>query len=213
MAKRIGLTMRVANAQGYDELRDSLARDWAAFMTAALPDVQWLPVPNLGASVIEFAAAWRLDGFLFTGGNDLGESVLRDDTERAILQWALRDRLPVFGVCRGLQIIQRYFGGNLQRCRREDHVGVRHEVKLAPLSSCSIPPPEVREVNSFHHWAVPLKEVPAVLQVFATTDDGWAEGLVHREAHITAVQWHPERLQPFAPHDQQLLRRTFDLAA
>ena len=63
---------------------------------------------------------------LLTGGEDPGTSPPRDDTERALLDWAIGDRLPVFGVCRGLQFVQRYFGGELVACDRERHVARRH---------------------------------------------------------------------------------------
>src|SRR5262245_1136597 len=128
--KRIGLTMRVASAEGYAEARDALAQDWAAFMALALPDVAWLPVPNLGRRVLEFAQAWNLDGFIFTGGNDLGSAPSRDQTEAVLLNFALQTQRPVFGVCRGLQFIQQFFGGVIWPCGRERHVDVKHPVSF-----------------------------------------------------------------------------------
>ena len=74
MVKRLGLTMRVTDAVGYNEPRDSLAQDWAAFMAVVLPEAIWLPIPNLGTEVGRFVNEWELDGFILTGGNDVGEN-------------------------------------------------------------------------------------------------------------------------------------------
>jgi putative glutamine amidotransferase len=205
--------MRVAADEGDDETRDCLAQDWTEFMTAVLPSVHWLPVPNLGEAVADYAREWELDGFILTGGNDLNESMLRDETERALLRHALEGNLPVFGVCRGLQMIQRYFGGALRPCSPHEHVGVQHVVRVTAHPGRWSPPLEIREVNSFHAWAVPLEGLAPQLRAFAATADGWAEGVMHADSRITAVQWHPERMRPFASTDCDLVRELFDVAA
>ncbi|HKX60240.1 MAG TPA: gamma-glutamyl-gamma-aminobutyrate hydrolase family protein [Verrucomicrobiae bacterium] len=212
-AKRIGLTMRVAQAEAYKEARDCLAQDWSEFMAAALPSVHWLPVPNLGQAVADYARDWELDGLILTGGNDLNESSLRDETERALLRYAIDENLPVFGVCRGLQLIQSFFGGDLQPCSRQEHVGVQHVVRVTANPGRWSPPLEIREVNSFHAWAVPLEGLAPDLRAFAATTDGWAEGVMHADSPITAVQWHPERMRPFASTDCDLVRELFEIAA
>ena len=71
---KIGLTMRVVWAPGYDEARDALAQNWMSFLKHAMPDVAWLPVPNFGSDVAVYAKQWGLQGFILTGGNDIGEA-------------------------------------------------------------------------------------------------------------------------------------------
>ena len=213
MAKRIGLTMRVAQAESGDETRDCLAQDWPEFMTAALPSVHWLPLPNLGEAVADYVREWDLDGFILTGGNDLKESRLRDATERALLRHAIEENLPVFGVGRGLQMIHSYFGGDLRPCSRQEHDGVQHVVRVTAHPGRWSPPLEIREVNSFHAWAVPLDGLAPQLRAFAATADGWAEGVTHADSPIAAVQWHPERMRPFASTDCELVRELFEVAA
>lgn len=205
--------MRVAQAAGYDEPRDCLAQDWTRFMAAVLPGVRWVPIPNVGADVATFLRDWNLDGFILTGGNDIGECALRDETERTLLQEAVERQLPVFGVCRGLQFIQSFFGGALRRCPREEHVNVRHLVRVTPEPGHWGRPLELHEVNSFHGWGVPVADLAEPLSAFAATADSWAEGIVHREFPITAVQWHPERMNPFEGLDRRLVQDLFLHAA
>lgn len=211
MARRLGLTMRVTAADGYKETRDALAQDWCAFLTAALPDVVWLPVPNLGRDVVKYVQAWGLDGFILTGGNDVGENVRRDETELALLDFAVSAQLPVFGVCRGLQMVQTFFGGRIRPCTQEQHVAVHHDVRIiddpAGLGLLSGP----QQVNSFHTQAVAVADLALPLRAFAVTEDGWAEGIYHPQAPILAVQWHPERYRPPLERDRQLLRYALTL--
>jgi putative glutamine amidotransferase len=210
MSKRIGLTMRVTDATGYSEPRDSLAQDWAAFMSVALPEAIWLPIPNIGEQAGGFLDAWDVDGIILTGGNDVGEIPLRDQTEAAALDYALQHGLPVFGVCRGLQMIQTYFGGHLQSTEKARHVAVRHKVRFVDSPHSFNSAGAVRDVNSFHNQCVALSCVAAPLRTFAATDDGLAEGIFHPDAPLVAVQWHPEREAALSEVDRELVRRTFE---
>ncbi len=95
--RRIGITMRVVEAEMHPELRDALAHDWTSYMDFALPGMNWMPVPNLGGDVVKFIDAWQLDGLILSGGNDIGENSLRDTTERLLLEYFIENGKPVLG--------------------------------------------------------------------------------------------------------------------
>jgi N5-(cytidine 5'-diphosphoramidyl)-L-glutamine hydrolase len=211
MSRRIGLTMRVVDAVGYSEPRDALAQDWSTFMALALPEVNWLPIPNIGAAVASYLSAWEIDGILLTGGEDIGKIPLRDETEAAAIDYALGRDFPVFGVCRGLQMIQTYFGGPLAQAEREMHVATRHAVRFISSGPDPIETGTVRTVNSFHGQAVAIANLATPLRPFAVSDDDLAEGIFHPELSVTAVQWHPER-GPLETQDRDLLRTAFSIS-
>ncbi len=192
MAKRIGITMRVDIASGHNERRDCLARDWANYMANVSPDTFWMPLPNLGEAIADYVRQWQIDGFIFSGGNDLGSCQLRDCTEYTLLNHALRNALPVFGVCRGLQLLQQHANGFLRQCERNVHVANVHPIHLR-TDLLEFDTPGQANVNSYHQWAVPQHTLAPSLELLAASNDGCVEAVRHRAAPIAAVQWHPER--------------------
>jgi len=202
---RVGVTMRSGRTE-HGEVRDCLARDWGEFLAVALPECPWLPVPNLGSGVISFAEAWGLRAVLLSGGNDLGEDPVRDETERTLIGWAQERGVPVFGVSRGLQVLQSYFGGKVRPMPGEDHAGTTHVVRLSGVAPAGEREGEVL-VNSFHRNGVRRDEVASPLRTFAVSLDGWVEGLSHPGHRMAAVMWHPERGRPFSEFDCNLVSR------
>ena len=196
--KRIAITQRVEYFLEFGERRDALSQEWAALAEACgfLP----LPLPNRLDTVKKLLEELRPDGVLLTGGNDLsaygGDAPERDETERFIIDWAAEHRVPLLGVCRGMQMLLDRFGTPLERV--EGHVRVEH-----PLSNGDA-------VNSFHGWGAldcrpPLKEL-------ARSGDGVIEAVQHRDcAWIRGIMWHPERYHPCRRRDIQLIKEALEL--
>ena len=193
---RIGVTMRVLEAQGYYEPRDALAQNWSSFLHAALPNAAWLPLPNLGANGIRtYCRNWGVNRLILSGGEDIGVSPVRDDTEQELLNWARAGSIPVLGVCRGMQMMAMNAGVSLKPV--EGHVRTRH--KLLGDS--------VREVNSYHNYG--LTECPRGFEVTARSEDGEIESIRNSELHWQGWMWHPEREQPLQPNDIENIQRLF----
>lgn len=203
-ARRIGLTMRSEKAPGHGETRDALARDWAVFMAAVLPEAAWMALPSAPGAAAECIARWELDGFILTGGNDLGQDPVRDAAERAVLDLALKRKLPVLGVCRGLQFAQSYFGGTVAPVDRDMHVAARHAIRLVEEGR-----EREIEVNSFHGFCVRRGDLVPELVPFAVSGDGCVEGARSRDGRIVCLQWHPEREKTPSETDRRLVRRLF----
>lgn len=205
---RIGVTMRVVKEPVHGELRDALAHDWARYISAALPEALWMPVPNCGAAARELAVDWALDGLILTGGDDIGASAIRDETERALLDHFLGAGLPVFGVCRGLQMIQTHFGGDLAPCPRSEHVAQRHSVRLQGdvaglcLSGAGV------EVNSYHAHGIRAGELASPLACLAEAAE-WTEAGICLDPPVAGVMWHPEREVKVQEFDRTILRSMF----
>jgi putative glutamine amidotransferase len=178
-----------------------------------------------------------IDALLLSGGPDVeptryGDTIVheatygtdpeRDQFELDLFAAALRRDLPVFGVCRGIQVINVALGGTLiqdvptehpgaaevghrQQERGLDAAAVGHEVAACAPELLPIFDGASLGVNSFHHQAI--RRLAPRLTVVATSPDGLIEAVAMTERpSVFAVQWHPElmferhpaHLRPFA---------------
>ncbi len=209
--KKIGITLRHSSPPNYHEPRDSLARDWYRLFAELGAENRWLLLPNLGEQTVAYARSHGVEAVIFSGGDDLGSDPLRDVGEQALLAHCVAQDWPVLGVCRGLQLIQVFFGGQLIEADRNLHVGQRHRIIPAP-ESLVLPWHDDRQprvVNSFHGNRL-ADPVPWPLRVWARDQQGACEALVHDSARIAGVMWHPEREASLGEPDRQLCRWLFE---
>ena len=194
--KKIAITQRVSIITAYGERRDCLDQAWPRFLAAC--GLMPLVLPN----VIEVALALcaGATGLVLSGGNDLaslgGDAPERDAVENALLDLAERNRLPVLGVCRGMQIIQQRFAIPIRRV--QGHLTRQQVIRVDG---------NLKEVNSYHRFAAFESRPP--LDVWAVADDGVVKAIRHSVQPITGIMWHPERSVPFAPADVELFREFF----
>ena len=179
-------------------------------------------IPDLEGEILTDLLA-EMDGFIFQGGNDLApqsygeEPILegrwkgdayRDQYELRILDYAVQAGKPVFGICRGLQLMNVYFGGTLyQDIATQKENAIRH--RDAALYDELLHPIAFTEgkfldrlyagnsplvVNTVHHQAI--KDLGKNLEVWAVCpEDGIIEAIGYtgaEEGKVMAVQWHPE---------------------
>lgn len=194
----IGLTQRVEDVMGWGERRDQLDQNWACFVHAL--GAVALPLPNHRETVR--ALAPQLDGVILTGGGDLavlgGSAPERDDVEEELLKFAINERIPLVGVCRGFQALAQ--ASNARLIEVSGHIGKIHRL-IGRWGD--------REVNSFHRYG--LMREPDGWTVEACADDGTVEAMRHPTLPIAAVMWHPERIIPFDPRDIALFRNLLAL--
>ncbi len=191
---RIGISLRVMSALNYDEKRDSLSQDWPIF----LEKLNFNPIfiPNSLCDVKTFLNDMHLDGLILSGGDNIGDYPERDKTEKELLAYAIQNKIPTLGVCRGMQIINHYFDGSVEQSQNTQHVQKNHPVKiinskfLDSFSSDSI------TVNSFHFNLIRNSTLGKNLEPFAIAkSDNTIEGFFHIDLPIFGVMWHPERDQ------------------
>ncbi|WP_328745765.1 gamma-glutamyl-gamma-aminobutyrate hydrolase family protein [Streptomyces sp. NBC_00285] len=165
----------------------------------------------LPPDVPEHAAATvaRLDGLVIAGGPDV-EPVrygaaphprtgpparARDAWELALIEAALAARVPLLGICRGMQLLNVALGGTLVQ-HIDGHAEVpgvfgRHPVKPVPGTVYGDIAPEETSVPTFHHQAV--DRLGAGLLPSAHASDGTVEAVELPDPHwVLGVQWHPE---------------------
>lgn len=198
MKKLIAVTQRVETIAEIKERRDALSQEW----TALADTCGFVPLllPNYLPTVQMLLTALPVEGFLLTGGNDLaacgGDAPERDEVERYLIQTAVDGRIPLLGVCRGMQMVLDYFGIPLQRV--EGHVRVEHTLDSSDT------------VNSFHSWGTVECSDPLTPEAWSA--DGVLEAVSHRDyPWIRGIMWHPERYHPSRLRDIERIKEVFSL--
>ncbi len=177
------------------------------------------PLPGTAEEV-----AGNIDGLLLCGGSDLdpayyGEKPIpelgmtlpeRDSFEMALVEQALERGVPVFGICRGLQVLNVALGGTLYQDLpsqlHPDLIAHRqqmpkwqwtHEVEAEGGSEIvKIMGTDDLRVNSYHHQAI--KDLAEPLTAIAYASDGVIEAIESRDLTkrwIVGVQWHAEAMR------------------
>lgn len=154
----------------------------------------------------------RIDGLLIPGSRDMDTKHYNQEphpklnlmnrertaAEYIILEQALTAKVPVFGICGGMQFINVFFGGDLYQDIKSllpdagDHEkGAIHKISIKPgtilkkiINKSSI------KVTSYHHQAI--KKIGSGLKISASADDNITEALESEDGLVLAVQWHPE---------------------
>jgi putative glutamine amidotransferase len=207
--------------------------------------IQWLKSADPGIETVNLYtlnthAALELltncDGLLLTGGEDIypgwygkendtgrctGFDFHRDSLEMAVLDKALESRMPVFGICRGHQLINVYLGGkciidipsdygqtvihmcpDYRKCFHE--VLVQRNSQLYQVCGC-----DSALVTTNHHQAV--DNLSPLLIVNARSADGLIEGEEwinpSNKGFLMGVQWHPERMETINPLSGKLAEK------
>ncbi|TNM36303.1 gamma-glutamyl-gamma-aminobutyrate hydrolase family protein [Nocardioides albidus] len=152
--------------------------------------------PGTGPGLLDL-----LDGVVLTGGDDLGADPARDSDEVALVRAASAARVPVLGVCRGLQVLVVAFGGTLQGGLDHVHPATGHRVTTRPGSVVRGLLGVSATTSALHRQAV--ADPGPAWRPTAWADDGVVEAIEPTDPAVTAlgVQWHPELHWNDAPHD------------
>jgi len=169
-----------------------------------------------------------LDGLILSGGGDIDPllytsenhaevywvSEERDKAEFALAEAALAAEMPLFGICRGFQVLNVKLGGSLITHipdalpdaiphRQEPYGPIQHDIQVEADSKLA----EMMKANhiktaSWHHQAI--DRLGDGLRVVAQAEDGIIEAVEMPDKPVIAVQWHPE-LTAAQDHSQQSL--------
>lgn len=224
MKKKIGISFSKTNFHHY----------WNWFSTDDLKDE--VELIELSFQKNNHEDLYRCDGFVLTGGVDIDPAFYngpsnyknqpssfqpeRDQFEEQIFRYAQKSKLPLLGICRGLQLVNVLQGGKLvddlgdsnEQHNKDGTTDKDHIIKITEHSLLKeITGINEGEVNSAHHQSI---ELPGTdLMINSVANDGTIEGIEWKDKtgkpFMLCVQWHPERMfrYPESPLSKNIKER------
>lgn len=168
---------------------------------------------RLGPHFVFFVFVWLFRKLFSLEFTTLKEDKERDRLEYDILTQAIKNEIPILGICRGAQLINVYFGGSLHQEIADFYTEQPHLNTILPKATVVIDPESrlhsiigkrFTRVNSLHHQSV--KTLGENLKIVAKEPSGIVEAIEHTKLpFVIGVQWHPEFLLPY-PRQRRIFR-------
>ena len=201
--------------------RSSLKDNYALWLRRLYPDIELTDACSADKKSLDNALQ-QCSGILLTGGADVnparygkekevsrcdGIDDKRDQVELDLVETALKRKIPLLAICRGLQLVNTFFKGSLiidiptdygNRVEHRNKTDVFHAIRVSEDSALSAYGQAIHFiVNSSHHQAI--KKPGKGLIPVAWSEDGLIEAIEidPRFTHpfFIGIQWHPERME------------------
>ena len=154
----------------------------------------YIGILNYDNSLIDTDVLNNCDGIIFQGGSDIYPYHFQ------ILDYAIKNNIPVLGICMGHQIIGLYSINSqneeeLIKVDNHNNKDLKHKITTTKDSILNKTLGDNPLVNSRHEYA--LKEVKLPFKVTALSEEGIIEGIeyVDNNHFVIGVQFHPEDLE------------------
>ena len=190
----IGLTQNISKNQ-YNKEINCLESSWIELFKNT--DNCLLPILNVNyIKINQLFKQIKFDLIILSGGNNIflnkrtkNAYKKRDQCEKKIIELCIKNNIPILGICRGMQILNIYFGGKLSKIM--NHSKTKHHMYYSSKEFNFLP----KQVNSNHNFAIQKKNLGRELISKAEDKDQNVELFIHETKKIIGVMWHPERMK------------------
>ena len=199
--KKIAVTQRLGVSK-YGELRAQIDIRLTNFISkcgyhpVTVPFFEGKSKLIIKRKLLKWFKDMDLSGVVLSGGEDIGKYKLRDVTEEILITYSIKKKIPIFGICRGMHVLGKYFNVKLVKVKK--HVKVNHYVFSKKNKLI---------VNSYHNFS--LTKCPKNFEIEYKSSDGHIESIESKGFKIYACMWHPERYKKFKIMDIKKFKTLF----
>lgn len=202
--RKIAITQRLVENESYKEQRECLDIRWGK----VFKKLDFLPI------VLPYEydfKHYKFDGIILSGGNDLNWlnpnplNKKRDKFEKKLITYAIKNNLPIFGICRGTQVIAEYFNSTFKKVNGQ--INTKDTLHVNKKSKYSHLLKKVKTINSYANYFI--DDLGKDLIISATNQDNLIKIVEHKNKKILASMGHIERNKPLQKAELNLLKGFF----
>ena len=212
----IGITAQKIKHPSYQEFGNYLNIKWYEF--AKRIGMKLIILNNLEITN-ELIIKKKIGGIILSGGGNLSNNfpnihknkssknidIEREKIEKKLIEFSLKENIPLIGICRGMQAIGMFFGSKLLKVK--NHINTRHRLSYyCPITEKKI----LRHVSSYHAYGFTVKSLSNAFEINAISDNV-VEKMIHKKNKILCLMWHPEREKRFSKLDLDLFEKFFNI--
>ncbi|MGB6129524.1 MAG: gamma-glutamyl-gamma-aminobutyrate hydrolase family protein [Psychrilyobacter sp.] len=224
--------MKVIGISGNKKLLDGFNRDYVFdHYSTCIDKIGAVPLILPITDKKEVAKVYidKIDALIMTGGIDVNPFLYneeptketevpftkRDTFDFILIEAALEKHIPILGICRGMQIINVYFGGslhqdikyygetNIQHVQRSNHHEPIHFVDIKKDSTLFTLIGTKQKVNSVHHQCINKLGAGLVASAVSSSDKIIEAYESNGTNKILGIQWHPEMMFAQGNHEME----------
>lgn len=182
---RIALSMSTVSQNGNSDVQDGISHNWIKW--AGDNGITPYLVPNDISDLHEYIDSLSINLIVLTG-SELSDDKRRSTTERKLVEMSIKKRIPLLGTGRGMQFLNKYFGGSLEFTPNKSN-GRREVIFTTPWQKLY---KDNTEVNSNYAYSMVETGLGKGFKIAAINPDGYVEAITHNEYPITGIMWNPE---------------------
>ena len=148
-------------------------------------------IPNSKRNFLKISKKIKPNLIILAGGNDLFQNNKyvknRLKVEKDLINYGISKKIPILGVCRGMQLINHFFKGKISKVKGHMRKKNRVTFKQKIFSKKYI------DITSYHNYGIKKKDMASKFDALATDNNENIEIFKHKKLNIFGVMWHPER--------------------
>ena len=148
-------------------------------------------IPNSKRNFLKISKKIKPNLIILAGGNDLFQNNKyvknRLKVEKYLINYGISKKIPILGVCRGMQLINHFFEGKISKVK--GHMRKKNTI----IFKQKIFSKKYIDITSYHNYGIKKKDMASKFDALATDKNENIEMFKHKKLNILGVMWHPER--------------------